>query len=85
MAKQRDFIPTIGVSDTEATLRKMSLFWGITPLAGAPVSNGPALRAFIANWGKADGSLVTGDRVVYVTGSEVVPTAHNLVAVYEVE
>lgn len=84
-SKQRDFIPTIGVSDSELTLRKMCLLWGITPLPGAPVSDGPRLRTFVTDWGRHDGSLIAGDRVVFVTGSEVVPTAHNLVVVHEVE
>ncbi|MFM8402756.1 MAG: pyruvate kinase, partial [Pirellula sp.] len=30
-AKQRNYIPTLGVSDSEATLRRMCLFWGIMP------------------------------------------------------
>ncbi len=84
-SKQRDFIPVIGVSDSEKTLRKMCLFWGITPLASAPAADGPRLRAYISEWGRQDGCLSAGDRVVFVTGSEVVPTAHNLVVVHEVE
>jgi pyruvate kinase len=84
-SKQRDFIPTIGVSESDKTLRKMCLFWGITPLPDAPMAAGPALRTHISNWGKNDGCLVAGDRVVFVTGSEVIPTAHNLVVVHEVE
>ncbi len=84
-AKQRDFIPTIGVSDSEATLRQMCLYWGITPLPGAPVHDGPQLRQFIDDWGRADGCITRGDCVVFVTGSEFVPKAHNLVIVHEVE
>ncbi len=81
----RDFIPTIGVSDAAATLRRMCLYWGITPLADAPLSDGPKLRQFINDWGRADGSLNVGDRVVYVTGSAVIRKAHNVVVVHEVE
>jgi pyruvate kinase len=83
-SKMRDFIPTIGVSDNEATLRRMCLFWGITPLHHQ-VTNGAELRLFIGEWGKRDGLLRMGDRVVYVTGSELVPRAHNVVVVHEVE
>lgn len=85
MAKERLSTPIIGVSDSEATLRRMALLWGVVPVAGAPVADGPRLRAFVANWGREDGSLATGDRVVFVTGSEVVPTARNLVVVHEIE
>jgi len=83
-AKFRSAVPVVGVSDKPATLRRMSLFWGILPLAGAPMSEGPKLREFIDAWGRASGLLVTGDRVVYVTGSEVVAHAHNIVVVQEV-
>ncbi len=84
-SKLRDFIPTIGVSDNEVTLRQMCLFWGITPLHVQQVANGGELRQFIVNWGKKDGMLRSGDRVVYVTGSELAPLAHNAVVVHEVE
>jgi pyruvate kinase len=84
-AKQRDFIPTLAVSDSETTLRQMTLFWGITPLHGAPTNNPPELRRFIDEWGLADGSLRLGDRVVFVTGSDLVERAHNVVVVHEVE
>ncbi len=30
-AKQRNYIPTLGVSNSPATLRRMCLFWGIMP------------------------------------------------------
>ena len=77
--------PVVGVSNNEATLRRMTLFWGILPLPDAPVGDGPKLREFIDNWGRANGLLAKGDRVVYVTGSELIAHAHNVVVVQEVE
>jgi pyruvate kinase len=85
LSKQHDSVLAVGVSDSDATLRKMTLFWGIMPLAGAPVGNGPQLRAFIVDWGRRDGFLKAGDRILFVTGSEVIQTAHNVVVVHEVE
>ena len=41
-AKQHDFIPSVGVSTSDETLRRMCMFWGITPLAGGPVDDPPA-------------------------------------------
>ena len=32
-SKRRGAVPTVGVSDDPATLRQMSLYWGVTPLA----------------------------------------------------
>ena len=83
-AKYRSAIPVVGVSDNDSTLRRMTLFWGIVPLPGAPVADGPKLRQFIDNWGRAEGILAIGDRVVYVTGSDVIANAHNVVVVQEV-
>jgi pyruvate kinase len=83
-SQQRDFVPTVGVSDSEQTLRRMCLYWGIIPLPGAPVGDGPALRAFIEQWGKAAKLLRSGDRTVFVTGTDFVPLAHNLLVVHEV-
>ncbi|MBW3596274.1 MAG: pyruvate kinase [Planctomycetes bacterium] len=84
-AKQRDFIPTLAISDSPATLRRMCLFWGITPLPDAPAHDPPELRRFIDQWGIRDGCLRAGDRVVFVTGSALVESAHNVVVVHEVE
>src|SRR5262245_39159517 len=60
-SKQRDFIPTIGLSDSPVVLRKLSLFWGVTPIANAPVHDGPQVRAFIDQWGHDRGLLAVGD------------------------
>jgi pyruvate kinase len=83
-AKQRDFIPTIAVSSSEATLRQMCLYWGITPLANAPLADPPELRRYIGEWGVRDGSLRPGDCVVFVTGSDLIQRAHNAIVVHEV-
>ncbi len=84
-SKQRDFIPTIGLSDSPSVLRRLSLFWGVTPIADAPVHDGPALRAFIDAWGRDRGLLSIGDRIVFVTGTNFYPMAQNIVVIHEVE
>jgi pyruvate kinase len=84
-SKQRDFIPTIGVSDAGDVLRRLTLLWGVTPLAGAPVQDGPQLRAFIDRWGREQGLLQVGDRVVFVTGTNFYPMAQNILVIHEVE
>jgi pyruvate kinase len=84
-SKQRDAVPTIGTSDSPSVLRRLTLFWGVTPLAGAPVHDGPALRAFIDDWGRKQGLLQKGDRVLFVTGTNFYPLAQNLLVIHEVE
>ena len=66
-------------------MRKLSLFWGVTPLAGAPVHDGPALRAFIDRWGRDQGLIQKGDRIVFFTGTNFYPMAQNILVIHEVE
>jgi pyruvate kinase len=84
-SKQRDYVPTIGVSDSPQVLRKLALYWGVTPLAGAPVHDGPKLRAFIDQWGRDQGIIAQGDRIVFVTGTNFYPMAQNILVIHEVE
>lgn len=84
-AKQRDSVITIGLSDSESVLRRLSLFWGVTPLAGAPVHDGPQLRAFIDDWGRKQGLIQSGDRILFVTGTNFYPMAQNILVTHEVE
>jgi pyruvate kinase len=83
-SKQRDRIPTLGVSDSATILRRMCLLWGVTPISGAPVHDGPQLRKFIEDWAVPRGIVSTGDRIVFVTGANFYPLAHNLLVIHEV-
>jgi pyruvate kinase len=84
LAKQRSFVPTVGVSDSPAVLRKMCLYWGVIPLAEAPSSDRQNLIAFVNEWGQRDRLLAPGDRVVIVAGNELAPGAHNVIEVHEI-
>jgi pyruvate kinase len=83
-AKQRNYIPTLGVSDSEHTLRRMCLFWGIMPHKVEHLDNPEQLFQEVTQWGKATGMLETGDRVVYVSGTGLLNNTHNLLVVQEV-
>jgi len=82
-AKQRDTIRTIAVSDTDRVLRQMALFWGIEPVAGAPIGSA-ALGQFIDQWGKDNQVLEKGDYVVLMASADLPVGAHNGVVVHEV-
>ena len=81
---QRDFVPTIAVSDSPSTLRRITLFWGVTPVLGLSSLTNEDLSAFINEWGTRTGCLTRGDRVVVVTGSGIIPSANNQVVVHQV-
>lgn len=84
-SKQRDFVPTIGCSDKVDVLRRMCLYWGVIPLADFPVHDGPMFRAAIDQWGRKTGFITKGDSIIFVTGTNFYPMAHNLLVVHEAE
>jgi pyruvate kinase len=94
LSQQRSFVPTIGVSDQETTLRKMCLYWGVTPLAGAPATRPQQLIRHIDAWACACDLAAPGDRVVIVGGSHLAAGpkgslkasgVHDIVIVHKVE
>lgn len=85
LSKNRTRVPTVGVSDSEATLRRMCLYWGVIPLPGAPTADHAALIQHITRWGKAQGVLAAGDRLVVLAGTGLAMTAHNMVVVHQVD
>jgi pyruvate kinase len=94
LSQQRSFVPTIGVSTLETTLRKMCLYWGVTPLMDAPATRPQRLIRYTDAWACAQGLAEEGDRVVIVGGSHLAAGpkgnldaagAHDIVIVHEVE
>ncbi len=92
LSQLRNFVPTIGVSTKETTLRQMCLYWGVTPLRNAPAENVDQLVRQIEEWACHVGLAVDGDRIVVVGGSHLTVAqeskkgnvAHDLVMVHEV-
>lgn len=84
-SRQRDFIPTIAVTDRPEWLGKMSLFWGIIPMLGHSIQEPNQLRTLIHQWAHQDPRLRQGDRVVLVIDTETLPGIHDLVMVIEIE
>lgn len=95
LSQHRSFVPTIGVSSNEVTLRKMCLYWGVTPLRGAPAVDTQALIRYMDAWAIEQGFADKGDRIVIVGGShltagtdgdtEMAAGVHDIVIVHEVE
>ena len=83
MAKNHRFVPTLGVSDSPTTLRRMCLYWGVIPLAGAPTDDSAALLRHVTDLGRAEGLLDTGDRIVLIAGTGLSVTRHNMIVVHE--
>ena len=84
-SSRRSLIPTLGVSDSEATLRRMNLLWGIKPIRMATFGDRIGLIDEVDRWGREHADLHAGDQVVFVTGTGVVKKAHNQLLVHTVE
>lgn len=92
LSQLRNFVPTIGVSTKETTLRQMCLYWGVTPLRNAPAEDLNQLIRQIEEWACRVGLASKGDRIVVVGGSHLTVSpeskkgiaAHDLVMVHEV-
>ncbi len=94
LSQQRSFAPTVGVSSCEETLRRMCLYWGVTPVRDAPARDMHALIRHADEWACRVGYATQGDRIVIVGGShlaagpegaEMASGAHDVVLVHEVE
>jgi pyruvate kinase len=84
VSKHRTLTATIGVSNSEASLRQMCLFWGVVPLADAPTTDSFELLAHVQRWGLENGSLKLGDHIVLVAGIGLASKGHNMVRVHTV-
>jgi len=84
LSKTRSPVPTIGVSDSKATLRKMCLYWGVMPMLGPPAKDIVQLVVQAEQWGRAAGFVSPGDHMVVLGGSQLTPGIHNMMLVHEV-
>ncbi|MEK6246919.1 MAG: hypothetical protein N2C12_01990, partial [Planctomycetales bacterium] len=83
LSKHRLHVPVLALSQHEATLRRICLYWGMYPVCGAPVDP-QELKQFVESWGRSDDCLESGDQVVLVAGAGVFDGIHNSVEVHQV-
>ena len=83
-SKHRGGVPTIGLTDDLATLRQMTLYWGVTPVAVPEGADVNQLLSHVCDWGLQDGRLERGDRIVLVAGIGFGAGGHNMAMVHEV-
>lgn len=81
----RSLIPTLAASQSQEALRRMNLFWGIKPLNFGSVDDRQKLMVEIDQWGREHAGLIEGDHIVFVTGTQIVKRAHNVVIVHTLE
>ncbi len=83
LSKNRNVVPVLGVSESETTLRRMCLYWGVFPLAGAPVGMSKELLDYVTQLGRQSGYLNPDDRIVLIIGTGLTASAHNAIVVHQ--
>ncbi len=83
-SKQRDFIPTLAVTDRAEVARQMGLLWGICPIVCDELKDIQMLSQLINDWASQDNSLVDGDRIVIVMETKVWRGTHDSLVVMRV-
>jgi pyruvate kinase len=84
-SKQRDFVPTVCLSDNEKAAQQMSLYWGIIPLQASQKFGYGELPRFVINWAKQQAKIDRGERIVIVMDNEFLPDVHDTVMVVEID
>ena len=84
-SKQRDFIPTICISDNPEVYRRMSLYWGVTPVLAPQTMTPENMHQFIDDWAKENAGGKVGDPLVIVCDTELVRGVHDTVMVTRIE
>ena len=84
-SKQRDYIPTVCVTDQLESYRRMSLFWGVVPVMCPTSIEKTQLRKLINQWAKEKTDLKPGRAFVIITDTEVLPGVHDSVLVAKIE
>jgi pyruvate kinase len=84
LSKYRNTVPIVGVSNSDTTLRRMCLYWGVVPLAGAPMETPREVLEYVVDHGEQAGALEPGDRVVLIAGTGLLNSSQNVIVVYEI-
>ncbi|MBX3413707.1 MAG: pyruvate kinase [Pirellulales bacterium] len=85
VSKRRSLVRVIGVSDLDSTLRRMTLLWGVVPVAGAPHQPGAALIRYVERWARRRNWLAERDYLVLIAGRGLRAPGHNLMLVHQAE
>ncbi|MCA9096808.1 MAG: pyruvate kinase [Planctomycetaceae bacterium] len=83
VSKQRLTIPTLGMTPNSSTARKMTLYWGVTPLE---IPSGKAgvndLTELASEWLRRETGVHAGSKIVLVSGSKISAEGHDLLLVH---
>lgn len=85
MSRQRGAVPVLGISDNPHTARRMTLYWGVTPLLNQILHAPPQeLLRFVVDWGRANEVVRSGSKLVLVASSHWSAEGHDLLLVHAI-
>lgn len=86
LSKQRRTVPTVALTDRPATARRITLYWGVTPLVTDVVEKSPQkILKYIDTYGKKLGFLSAGSQIVLISGTDWTSLGHDMLLVHEVK
>jgi len=83
-SKQRDFVPTLCITDSRSTYRKLSLCWGIVPVFADSIDDQANNERIVFEWIHQHTEIKPGDCIVYVLDLPTTSGARSSVLVAEV-
>jgi len=84
LAKQRSHTPILGISDSDATARRLCLYWGVTPLVAPRFTDSGEFLRHVTAWSRARHLVASGDRVVLIASTHWTTTGHDMIVVQTV-
>lgn len=86
LSKQRRTVPTVALTDRPSTARRITLYWGVTPLLTDVVDKSPQkILKYIVTYGKKLGFLSPGSQIVLISGTDWSSLGHDMLLVHEVK
>ena len=83
VSNQRLKTPILGISPTPAIARKMAIYWGVTPLiADLQEYTLQQILDHVVKWGKTEGVLHSGSRLVLIASSNWSAQGHDQLLVH---
>lgn len=85
VSRQRNRVPVLGLSDRAESARRMCLYWGVRPLQTELVDAPPqTLLNFVVDWGRREGVLKSGSKLVLVASTNWSAEGHDLLLVHSI-
>lgn len=85
LSRLRSHVPVLAFTDREDIARRMTIYWGVTPIHSRVVQqSADALLAFVIKWGVRHRLLGSGSKVIIVGHTNWLGETHDLMMVHVV-